>query len=102
MLDLEAGLENISRSTPRYADAILTVVEPYYRSMETSRPMCELARELGVKRTWAVANRVLLAEVPYDESLLAAERAGQAPIDHGADAPAVRAIRRLAGALPLE
>jgi CO dehydrogenase maturation factor len=96
----------------------VAVVEPYFRSLETGRRVCELARELGVRQTWAVANRLrsageldavrefcarhdmrLVGEVPYDETLLAGERAGLAPIDHDPDAPAVRAIRRLAVAL---
>ncbi len=115
VLDLEAGLEHFSRGTPRHVDALLAVIEPYYRSLETGRRVLDLGRELGVASVHAVANKVrnegdrdairefaeghaipILTTVPYDETLIEAERAGAAPIDHDADAPAVAAIRTLA------
>lgn len=115
VVDLEAGLENFSRGTPRHVDAVVAVVEPYFRSMETARRVCELARELEVGGVYAVGNRIrserddrairdfceghqlqLIATVPYDEALLEAEREGAPPIDYGPSSPAVSAIRELA------
>lgn len=116
VVDLEAGLENFSRGTPRHVDAIVAVVEPYFRSMETARRVCELSRELGVGGVYAVANRIrserderairdfceghelqLIGSVPYDEILLDAEREGAPPIDYDPSAPAVTEIRAVAG-----
>ena len=93
-------------------------IEPYHRSMEAGRRIAELARELGVPRVVAVANKIRTAEareviddfcsahdvpvaarVPFDETLIRAERAGRAPIDHDPESPAVAAIRRLAADL---
>lgn len=116
--DLEAGLEVFSRGTPRHADTLLVVLEPYFKSLETGRRIAELARELGVQRVLGVANKVrtqdeeaairqfaqahqldLAAVVPHDEAVLEADRHGQSPMDLMPDAPAVRAIHELARCL---
>lgn len=118
IVDTEAGLEHFSRGTERSSDTLLVVLEPYYKSLETGRRAAELGKELGIARVLAVANKIrddldrtavrdyalahhleLIAEVPYDDSFRRAEAAGGAPIDAGADAPGIRAIQGLAGAL---
>src|SRR5919199_334512 len=58
ILDTEASPEHLSRGTARYADTMLTVVEPYFKSMETGRRMATLARDLGLKRVTVVANKI--------------------------------------------
>src|ERR671935_2644311 len=58
IVDMEAGLEHLSRGTGRHVSRFLAVVEPYYRSMETARRIAELASELGVGAVQAVANKV--------------------------------------------
>src|SRR5262245_66672180 len=58
VMDLEAGLEHLSRGTPRHVDTILLVAEPYFKSMETAARCKTLAAELGVARTVVVANKV--------------------------------------------
>ena len=116
--DLEAGLENFSRGTPRDADTLLVVLEPYYKSLETGRRIVELARELNVPRILGVANKVrskddeaairqfaqthqleLTAVVPHDEAVLEADRQGRSPVDLFPQAPVVRAIQELASSL---
>lgn len=118
LLDLEAGLEHLSRGTPRHVEVLLAVVEPYFRSLETGRRVADLGRELDVPAVHVVANKVrnegdreaidefcrahglsVLATLPFDEALIDAEREGQAPIDHDPASPAVAEIRRLGGAL---
>ncbi len=113
--DMEAGLEHLSRGTPRHMDTIVAVIEPYFKSLETGRKAYELARELGVPRVHVVANKVrttedadsirafcdrhglrLLASVPYDEAFLAADREGKAPLDLAPHSPGVDEIGRLA------
>jgi CO dehydrogenase maturation factor len=117
IVDMEAGLEHLSRGTGRHVDTLLVVLEPYYKALETGRRAAELGRELGVSRVIAVANKLrdaedtatvreyarannlpLAGEVPLDEALRKGDLAGKAPIDLQGS-PAVAAIMKLAGEL---
>jgi CO dehydrogenase maturation factor len=62
IVDMEAGLEHLSRGTGRHVDTLLVVLEPYYKALETGRRAAELGRELGVSRVIAVANKLRDAE----------------------------------------
>jgi CO dehydrogenase maturation factor len=118
ILDTEASPEHLRRGTAKYADVLVAVVEPYYKSLETGRRMAALARELGLDRVVLVANKIrdereleavrefaaahdleVVGAVPFDEGMPGAERAGAAPLEHDPDMPAVRAIDELAGRL---
>lgn len=118
LLDTEASPEHLTRGTAKYADTLLMVVEPYFKSLETARRMAGLARDLGMERVMLVANKVrdetemeavrefagrhdleIAGVIPFDEAMQAAERAEQAPLDHNADSPAVRAIGEIARSL---
>ncbi len=112
---MEAGLEHMSRGTGRHLSRFVATIEPYYRSMEIAKRVAALATELGIGEVVVVANKVrdagdrkaigdfckahslkLAGEIPFDPTLLEAERAGKTPIDYDGDAPAVRAIKALA------
>lgn len=114
VVDMEAGVEHLSRGTVRHVDRVLVVIEPYFRSLETGKRTVELAEELGIPRVEVVANKIrdeadrdairefcearalnVVAEVPYDDALREAERAGSAPLDFDPDMPSIRAIRTL-------
>ncbi|MDQ2998867.1 MAG: hypothetical protein M3R61_17690 [Chloroflexota bacterium] len=118
IIDMEASVEHMSRGTVRHVDVVLIVVEPYYRSLETAGRMAPLARDLGIPRVYAVANKIrserdeaavrdycakhdleVVAYIPFDEAVGEADRAGVAVIDHDANAPAVERIRQLADRL---
>ncbi|MFN2433208.1 MAG: cobyrinic acid a,c-diamide synthase, partial [Gemmatimonadota bacterium] len=47
VVDMEAGLEHLSRGTGKHVSRFVAVLEPYYRSMETARRVAALAEELG-------------------------------------------------------
>ena len=115
ILDTEASPEHLARGTARYADTMLTVVEPYYKSLETGRRMAVLAKDLGIERVALVANKIrderdlaavqefaqangleIAGVIPFDEEMPEAERAGIAPLDHAPKAAAVTAIGELA------
>ena len=115
ILDTEASPEHLARGTAQYADAMLAVVEPYYKSLETGRRMAVLAKDLGIERVALVANKIrddrdraaveefarandldIAAAIPFDDAMPDAERAGVAPLDHAPGAPAVAAIGELA------
>src|SRR5919109_3766426 len=118
VIDMEAGLEHLSRGTPRYVDTLLLVAEPYFKSMETAARSKVMAEELGIPRVLAVPNKVrgpreaeamrgffarvglpITVFIPADEMILEADRLGRAPLDHDAASPAVAEIARLAEAL---
>ena len=118
VIDMEAGLDHLSRGTPRYVDTLLLVAEPYFKSMETAARSKTIAEELGIPRILAVPNKVrgprdaeamrsffahaglpFTSCIPADEAILEADRLGRAPLDHDAASPAVAEIARLADAL---
>ena len=115
IVDLEAGLEHLSRGTARHVDTLLIIGEPYFKSLETASRSFALAKDLGIKQIRMVANKVrtprdeetvrdfasrhgLSVEgvVPFDDAVLAADERGAALIDYQPAAPGVAAIRRLA------
>jgi len=115
ILDTEASPEHLSRGTAKYADAMLAVVEPYFKSLETGRRMAALARDLGLEDVKLVANKirdereleavrefadsndlVVAGVVPFDDTMQLAERASTSPLDFDPESPSVRAIAELA------
>lgn len=117
VVDMEAGVEHLSRGTARHVDTLIVTLEPYFKSLETSRRSAELAREIGIPRIVAVANKtrddedrtairefaerhglMVVGEIPMDDQLRKADLAGRAPIDE-VDSPAVAAIYALADKL---
>jgi len=118
IVDMEAGLEHLSRGTGRHLSRFVAVMEPYYRSMETARRVALLARELGIDDVVILANKVrdeadrraigdfcsahdlqIVGEIPYDPSLIETERHGDAPVEQRPPGAAVTAIRKLADVL---
>jgi CO dehydrogenase maturation factor len=97
VVDMEAGLEHLSRSggTLAYSDVLLVVMEPSRKSVVTAARTLVLAEELGIPRICAVGNKAVLpgdaefyraaaAEeglllagiVPHDDDIVAADREG--------------------------
>jgi len=102
VLDMEAGVEHLGRGVVQAVDHLLVVVNPGQRSIETALRIRELAADIGLTQLGVVANRVrtpddeafirdslpdlpVLGVMPDDEALLAADRAGRAVSDAGAD-----------------
>ncbi len=115
LLDTEASPEHLSRGTALYADTMLAIVEPYFKSLETGRRMAVLAQDLGLANVALIANKIrderdleavqtfadkhkleLGGHVPFDELFGEAERAGVAPLDVRPEAPAMHAIADIA------
>jgi CO dehydrogenase maturation factor len=118
VVDMEASPEHLSRGTTRHADVLLLVAEPYYRSLETIRRLATLASELPIPRVAVVVNKVRtpadaeavaefcerhhlerLAEVPWSDEVVEADRAGVPLLDASPEGLAVAAIRRMAAEL---
>jgi len=58
ILDMEAGLEHMGRASSGGVDAMIAVVEPGLRSVETARRVRALAADIGIRRVFVVANKV--------------------------------------------
>jgi len=97
LVDMEAGLEHLSRSggTLAHADVLLMVMEPARKSVMTAARTMRLAEELGIPRIAGVGNKARLPEdaqffaavcgeygvplagvVPHDPAIVAADRVG--------------------------
>ena len=108
VVDMEAGIEHLTRGTSESVDAFIVVVEPGQRSIQTAHTVRDMARTLGVKHVYVIANKVrseaevqfikgaivdmdLVATLPYDPLVIEADIKGAAP---SAFSPAlVEAIR---------
>ena len=118
VVDLEAGLEHLSRGTARHVDTLFIVGEPYFKSLETAGRSFALAKDLGIAQIRMVANKVRTRRdedtvrefagrhalpvegiVPFDDAVVAADQQGTALIEYEPGAPSVAAIRRLAEGL---
>ena len=122
IVDMEAGIEHLSRSggTLAHADVLVLIMEPSRKAIITAQRTIGLAAELGIKRWIGVGNKVgsledrtaldeMCAEhgvpldvvIPSDPALAAADRRGE-PLDRS-DAPGVwAAIDTLVDSLTLE
>jgi len=114
IMDMEAGLEHLGRGTARRVDAMLVVVEPRMKSVDTMRRIMTLAREIEVKEVLAVGNKIGRAEerafierqmseleiqvaatIPYDQAVAEADLLGVAPLDYDAKSSAIESVIEL-------
>ncbi len=58
VLDMEAGIEHLSRGTAKFVDLLIIVVEPTWLSLKTAFRIKELAADLGIKKLAVIANKV--------------------------------------------
>ena len=113
IVDTDATVEQFLRIAVIRADAVLVVVEPYFKSLETGRRMARLGKQQGYERVALLANKVrddhhtvyAFAEehglevaglVPFDDQLPQSEWAQRAPLDFDPHTPAIAAIEDLA------
>lgn len=94
IVDMEAGIEHLSRGTARAVDRLIIVVEPGRRSIETARRIHGLAEDIGVNNIAVVGNKIhnqsdrefitsslpdmaFLGFIPYDQALVDADLANR-------------------------
>ena len=58
IVDMEAGIEHLTRGTADSVDAFIVVIEPGQRSIQTAGVVRDMAKSLGVKKVFVVANKV--------------------------------------------
>ena len=62
IVDMEAGLEHLTRGSTKYVDVFIVVVEPGQRSIATAHQIRRLGRDLGVQKVYGVGNKVTSKE----------------------------------------
>ena len=58
LVDLAAGVEFMGRASIQGIDALVVVVEPGGRSIETANTVAKMARDLGIEHVAAIANKI--------------------------------------------
>jgi CO dehydrogenase maturation factor len=118
VVDLEAGLEHLSRGTARHVDTLFLIAEPYFKSLEAAQRSFALAKDLGIGRIQMVANKIrsprdeetvrefagrhavtVAGVIPFDPAVVEADERGTAVMDQQPEATSVAAVRRLADQL---
>ncbi|HID56291.1 TPA: carbon monoxide dehydrogenase [Candidatus Poribacteria bacterium] len=102
IMDMEAGIEHLGRGTAEGVDALIIVVEPGARSIETARRIKPMAEDLKIKRIFAVGNKIrseedkkflseimgqfkFLGFIPFDERVIKAEMEGKPAFESSPD-----------------
>jgi len=110
VVDMEAGIEHLTRGTAEGVDAFIVVVEPGQRSLQTAHQVKKMASGLGVKRVYVVANKVrndedmkfigsllgdmvLLGAIAFRPQVMEADISGEPPYKKSPDT--VREVAKL-------
>lgn len=98
IMDMEAGIEHLTRGTAKAVDKLIIVVEPGKRSIETAQRIFELAKDLNLKNVAVVGNKIqnlfqkqfitdslpqaeFLGFIPYDDAIVNADLANRSILD---------------------
>lgn len=58
IMDMEAGIEHLGRGTAESVDALLVVIEPGRRSIQTAQAVKKLAKDVGITNIFLVLSKV--------------------------------------------
>ncbi len=58
IVDMEAGVEHLGRATVKAVNALIVIVEPGSKSIQTAFQVKKLADDIGLKAIYAVGNKV--------------------------------------------
>ncbi len=114
IVDMEAGVEHMGRGTASHVDIMLIVADSSRKSLEIAKKISGLAHEAGIKNIFIVGNRVgdpeekelitdfteknglpLLALIPYDDTVIKADRVGESPLKYAETSEGVKAIQEI-------
>ena len=112
VVDMEAGVEHMGRGTASQVDIMLVVADSSRKSLEIAKKISRMAHEAGIKKVFIVGNRVrdseekeliadfttknglpLLALIPYDDTVVKADRVGEAPLNYAETSAGVQSIQ---------
>jgi CO dehydrogenase maturation factor len=107
VLDTEAGVEHLGRKVAEGFDMMLVLTEPSVKAVETANRIYGLSKDIGIKRIYGIGNKTrdrddekfiaenlafpLLGFIPYDKTVLVADREGRSLMDYP-DSPAHMAL----------
>lgn len=116
LMDMEAGLEHLSRRTDRYVDTLIVVVDPSIMSFKTAEKIKQIVKEVNIeaKYMYVVGNRIskpieeklykwaeevgyqVAGIIPEDEKILEYSIHGKSLLDLPRDSNAVKAASVIA------
>jgi len=116
--DMEAGVEHMGRGTAEHVETMLIVTDSSFKSMETSKKLHSLAKQIGIRESFIVGNKVasqhegklieqfskrngipFLGFVPFDEKILKADMQGETPLKYASQSVGVITIQKMAESL---
>jgi CO dehydrogenase maturation factor len=112
VVDMEAGIEHMGRGTANKVDIMLIIADSSRKSLEIAKKLTIFAHQAGITKVFIVGNRVrdteekdliknftqknglnLLALIPYDDTVVKADRVGEAPLKYADISKSVKAIQ---------
>jgi len=94
VMDMEAGVEHFGRGTAQSCDSVIVVIEPSIKSVNSAKRISRLAKDLKIKKIFAIANKVrseedkefiidtlgkdleVIETMPFSEDILALDKTG--------------------------
>jgi CO dehydrogenase maturation factor len=110
ILDMEAGIEHLTRGTAKAVDKLIVVVEPGRRSIETAQRIFELAKDINLKNIAVVGNKIqnqsqqefiiknlpnaeFLGFIPYDNAIINADLANRSILN--SSQPVIAEVKKI-------
>jgi CO dehydrogenase maturation factor len=110
IVDMEAGIEHLTRGTAESVDVFIVVVEPGQRSLQTAKTVFKMAKALSVRKVFVVANKVrgpediafikdnikgieVLGSIAFNDAIMEADMKGSSPYLYSRET--VNAVRDL-------
>jgi CO dehydrogenase maturation factor len=110
IVDMEAGIEHLTRGTAESVDIFIVVVEPGQRSLQTAKTVYKMTNALGVRKVFVVANKVrgpkdiafikdnmkgieVLGSIAFNDAIMEADMKGSSPYLYSRET--VNAVRDL-------
>ena len=112
VVDMVAGLEPMSRGVARGVDLLMCITEPTVKSIDVTREIYRLSRDLGVRNFVVVGNKVtsdedrvfiekslsgveVLGHIPYDESVVKADKLGISVLDYNSNSIVIVELNKI-------
>jgi CO dehydrogenase maturation factor len=98
IMDMEAGVEHLGRATAKSVDTMVIVTEPGQNSIDSTRRILQLAKDIGMHQCVLVGNKIdgeederfvrdafdtmpLIGMIPYSHSIKRSDRDGVSVMD---------------------